>query len=349
MDISYFQKINNTYNAKSKQEVDLYLLNQHVDNHFADTIDYHIVKRNGEPFELLIIKDTDGNTFKKKIKSKNSTPFNLGDYIEWNNQIWLVTLLDTDDKTYHSGYMYLCTVPLRWQNSEGKIIERYVYSEDFTKYSSGITGNNTITIGDNQYGLTLPIDSETRKLARDMRFPIDFEDAEKPDIYKLTNRKVNLNNNEYFGRGGTMILTMSYDAFNAEEDKRVVMDNGKEVWVCNYTEVSTPPPPSEPTTPDETEDLFATISGNTNLKVGFSRTYTATLSDNDGNAVQWDDTKYGWNVVSDFDVDMTTNVNKISLTVEDVDFIGSSFLLQVIKLDDNTVIGEIKITVVDVV
>ena len=286
MDISYFQKINNTYKSKSKQETDLYLLNRHVDECFADTIDYHVVKRNGEPFELLIIKDTDGNTFKKKIKSKHSTPFNLGDYIEWNNQIWLITLLDSDDKTYHSGYMYLCTVPLRWQNSEGKIIERYVYSEDFTKYSSGITGNNTITIGDNQYGLTLPIDSETRKLARDMRFPIDFEDAEKPDIYKLTNRKVNLNNNEYFGRGGTMILTMSYDAFNAEEDKRVVMDNGKEVWVCNYTEVSPSTPPSEPTTPDETEDLSAKITckGSQELIIGGSyKTLTGSFVDKDGN------------------------------------------------------------------
>ena len=348
MDISYFQKINNTYNAKSKQDVDLYLLNQHVDNHFADSIDYHVVKRNGELFELLIIKDTDGNTFKKKIKSKHSTPFNLGDYIEWNDQIWLVTLLDTDDKTYHSGYMYLCTVPLRWQNSEGKIIERYAYSEDFTKYSSGTIGNNTITIGDNQYGLTLPIDSETRKLTRDMRFPIDFEDAEKPDIYKLTNRKVNLNNNEYFSRGGTMILTMSYDAFNADEDKRVVMDNGKEVWVCNYTEVSTPTPPSEPTTPDETEDLSATISGTTNLRIGVTRNYTATLSDKDGNAVQWDDTKYGWNVASDFDVKQTVTENKISLTVEDEDFIDSSFILSVIKLDDNSVIAEIEITVISI-
>ena len=245
--------------------------------------------------------------------------------------------------------MYLCTVPLRWQNSEGKIIERYAYSEDFTKYSSGTIGNNTITIGDNQYGLTLPIDSETRKLTRDMRFPIDFEDAEKPDIYKLTNRKVNLNNNEYFGRGGTMVLTMSYDAFNADEDKRVVMDNGKEVWVCNYTEVSTPPtPPSEPTTPDETEDLSATISGTTNLRIGVTRNYTATLSDKDGNAVQWDDTKYGWNVASDFDVKQTVTENKISLTVEDEDFIDLSFLLQIIKLDDNSVIGEIKITVIDV-
>ena len=350
MDISYFQKINNTYNAKSKQEVDLYLLNQHVDNHFADTIDYHVVKRNGEPFELLIIKDTDGNTFKKKIKSKNSTPFNLGDYIEWNNQIWLVTLLDTDDKTYHSGYMYLCTVPLRWQNSEGKIIERYVYSEDFTKYSSGITGNNTITIGDNQYGLTLPIDSETRKLARDMRFPIDFEDAEKPDIYKLTNRKVNLNNNEYFGRGGTMILTMSYDAFNAEEDKRVVMDNGKEVWVCNYTEVSipTPTPPSEPTTPDETEDLSATISGNTNLKVGFSRTYTVNFTDESGNEVDWNDVGFSWNVISDFDsglIEQTISGNIIKLSVDDENLIGGSFILSVVM--DTVTLAQIEVTIME--
>ena len=53
--------------------------------------------------------------------------------------------------------------------------------------------------------------------------------------------------------------------------------------------------------------------------------------------------------MSDFDVEQTVNVNKVSLLVDNEDFIGSSFLLQVIKLDDNTVIGEIEITVVDVV
>lgn len=348
MDISYFQKINNTYNTKSKQEVDLYLLNQHVDNHFADSIDYHVVNRNGEPFELLIIKDTDGNTFKKKIKSKHSTPFNLGDYIEWNGQFWLVTLLDTDDKTYHSGYMYLCTVPLRWQNSEGKIIERYAYSEDFTKYSSGTIGNNTITIGDNQYGLTLPIDSETRKLTRDMRFPIDFEDAEKPDTYKLTNRKVNLNNNEYFSRGGTMILTMSYDAFNADEDKRVVMDDGKEVWVCNYTEVSISSPTPPTSNPNETADLSADISGNTSLKIGFQRTYTAILKDLSGNIVQWHDSLYGWNIKSEFDVKQIVDKNTIKLSVDDEELIDSSFILQLIKLGTDEVIAEITIIVVEI-
>ena len=350
MDMSYFQKINNTYKSQSKQETDLYLLNRHVEECFADTIDYHVVKRNGEPFELLIIKDTDGNTFKKKIKSKHSTPFNLGDYIEWNNQIWLVTLLDPNEKTYHSGYMYLCTVPLRWQNSEGKIIERYAYSEDFTKYSTGVTGNNTIQIGENQYGLTIPIDSETRKLKRDMRFPIDFEDAEQPDIYELTNRKVNLNNNEYFGRGGIMVVTMSYDAFNKDKDKRVVMENGNEVWICDYNEIdntdtntpSAPTPPPE--NPDEMTDLSATISGNKNLKVGFSRTYTATITDADDNAVEWDNT-YSWNVVSDFEVGQEIDGNTIKLLIEDEDCVDSLILLQVIR--NNSVVTEIEITVVE--
>lgn len=344
MNISYFQKINNTYKSKSRQETDLYLLNRHVDECFADTVDYHVVKRNGEPFELLIIKDTDNNTFKKKIKSRPSDKFNLGDYIEWNNQIWLVTLVDTDDKTYHSGYMYLCTVPLRWQNSEGKIIERYVYAEDFTKYSNGVTGNNTITIGDNQYGLTLPVDDETKKLKRDMRFPMDFDDSEQPDIYKLTNRKVKLSDNQYFGRGGTMIVTMSFDAFNPSDDKKVTLEDGQEVWICNYNNSHTPLPPTPPE-PDETTDLRCVISGNTNLKNGYRRSYTATFTDKDGNSVDWKNVDYKWKVVSDFDIKQTINDNKIAVSFNDENLIGGSFFVQIIVVE--TVLSEIKINIVE--
>ena len=344
MDISYFQKINNTYKSKSRQETDLYLLNRHVDECFDDTIDYHVVKRNGEPFELLIIKDTDNNTFKKKIKSRPSEPFNLGDYIEWNNQIWLVTLVDTDDKTYHSGYMYLCTVPLRWQNLDGKIIERYVYAEDFTKYSNGVTGNNTITVGDNQYGLTIPVDDETKKLKRDMRFPMDFDDSEQPDIYKLTNRKVKLSDNQYFGRGGTMIVTMSFDAFNPNDDKKVTMENGQEVWICNYNNSHTPLPPT-PSEPNETTDLKCVILGNTNLKNGYRRTYTVTFADKDYNAVDWQNVNYQWKVVSDSDIKQTIADNKIIVSVNDENLIGGSFFVQI--LIGETLLSEIKVNIVE--
>lgn len=348
MDITYFQKINNTYKSSSRQETDLYLLNKHVDERFADTIDYHVVSRNGLPYELIITRDTEGNTFKKKIKAKHSTPFNLGDYIEWNNQHWLVTLIDPDEKAYHSGYMYLCTVPLRWQNSKDEIVERWAYSEDFTRYTSGVAANNTISIGDNQYGLTLPIDEETKQLKRDMRFPIDLDDSEQPDIYKLTNRKVNLNNNQYFGRGSNMIITLSYDAFNKEYDKRVTLGDGTSVWIASYVPSTTTPPdpdPSDPTLPNETANLFANITGNTNLKVGYSRSYLVNFADKDGAAVEG--VNFEWNVEGNFadKISQTISGNTIKLQVDDDSLIGESFFIEIII--ENKVVGNIKITIVE--
>ena len=318
-----------------------------MSKHFKDTFDTEEVLLNGIPTQLMIIKDTDGNTFKKKIKSVQSEKFKLGDYVYWNDQIWLITLVDVDEKTWNRGYMYLCTVPLRWQNLDGKIIERWAFAEDFTKYSNGITGNSTITVGDNQYGLTLPIDSETKKLKRDMRFSMDFDDSEQPDIYKLTNRKVKLSDNLYFGRGGTMIVTMSFDAFNPNDDKRVLMENGQEVWICNYNNSHTPLPPTLP--PNETADLRCEITGNTNLKIGYFRNYTATLSTKEGTTLEWNNSLYSWKVISKFPVDQVISENKIKLKVRDESLIGSSFLLQLIKNDEDLILAETQITVVELI
>lgn len=344
MDINYFMKIQNAYGTKNRREKELAKINNEMSKHFEDTFDTEEVLLNDVPTQLMIIKDTDGNTFKKKIKSVHGNKFNLGDYVTWNGQKWLITLVDVDEKTWNRGYMYLCTVPLRWQNSEGKIIERYVYAEDFTKYSNGVTGNNTITIGDNQYGLTLPMDEETKKLKRDMRFPIDFDDSEQPDIYKLTNRKVKLSDNQYFGRGGTMIVTMSFDAFNTNDDKKVTMEDGQEVWICNYNNSHTPLPPT-PSEPDETTDLRCVISGNTNLKNGYRRTYTVTFTDKDGNSVDWQGVNYQWNFKADFEVKQTIVDNKITVSVNDENLIGGSFFVQVIV--GETVLSEIKVNIVE--
>lgn len=349
MYIDYFMKIQNAYGTKNRREKELAKVNREMSKHFDDTFDTETVLVNDLPMQLMIIKDTDSNVFKKKIKSRHEDKFNLGDYVKWNNQIWLVTLVDVDDKTWNCGYMYLCVIPLRWQNSEGKIIERFAYSEDFTKYSSGVTVNSTIKIGDNQYGLTIPIDDETKKLHRDMRFVIDFDDSEEPDVYELTNRKIYLNNNNYFNRGGIMILTMSYDTFNADEDKHVVMDNGQEVWICNYKDVDTftslPPSPSES---NEMTDLSAIISGNKNIKVGFPRTYTVNFTDKNDDEVDWNDVDFNWNIACDFDVGLierTIKENTIKIFIDNENCIDSSFLLQIIV--NNSVIEQIKISVVE--
>lgn len=322
MDFSYFHKINNAYLSKSKQETELYLVNRNEDMYLYDNIDYAQVLRNGEPFEMIIIKDTDGNTYKKKIKSKHDTPFNLGDYIEWNNQIWLVTLLDTNDKVHHSGYMYLCTAKLHWQNSGGTIIERPVYVEDFTKYSTGTYSNNAITIGENQYGLHIPIDEETKKLRRDMRFVIDFDDVERPDVYKLSNRKMALNNDTYFGRGGTMILTLSYDVFNSNND-RLVDFKGKKVWICDYKNYYSGVIP-----PETTENLSGNIIGADSIKINLPRSYHVVFTDENGNEVS--DCNFQWNIIGSSNIKKKIEKNTIELFVDNDSLAGESFLLQVL-------------------
>ena len=267
-----------------------------------------------------------------------------GMYVFFEGGYWLIIGFPGTNGIYEKATMSLCQFKLRWQNFNGKIVERWAYTEDFTKYSNGLTGNNTLTIGDNQYGLTLPIDEETKKLKRDMRFPIDFDDSEQPDIYKLTNRKVKLNDNNSSGHGGTMIVTMSFDAFNPNDDKKVTMEDGQEVWICNYNNSHTPLPPTPPV-PDETTDLSAVISGNVNLKNGYRRTYVVTFTDKDGNDANWQDVDFKWDVENNFEITQNTYENKIDLFVDDEDIIDSSFLLQIIISDK--VVTEIKITVIE--
>ena len=237
----------------------------------------------------------------------------------------------------YTGKLIQCNYLLKWQLSDGKIVQRWTNIVSASKYDTGENGNSTIVLSSNNFTILMGYCDEALEL-EEKRVFIDIRKVPKK-VFKITR------GDDVLYNAGNMGMLLSFIADKVELNKET--DN-QELGICDYIDSSPTTPPSEPTTPDETADLSAVISGNTNLKVGFSRTYTTTLSDKDGNAVQWDDTKYGWNVTSDFDVKQSVTENKISLTVEDEDFIDSSFILSVIKLDDNSVLSEIEITVIDV-
>lgn len=90
-----------------------------------------------------------------------------------------------------------------------------------------------------------------------------------------------------------------------------------------------------------------TISGNTNLKNGFSRTYTLTITDSSGNDVTSSQNDYSWNIVSDFTdkIEQVITNNQIKLTVDDEDLFDKSFVLQVLVNSD--VKASITITIVE--
>lgn len=266
-----------------------------------------------------------------------------GDYLEYDGMVWLCLNSYSFHKLYCRATFMSCDWKIYWINANGELKSQYVIDQNSTQYNSGESGNSTMTLGASQHMLKIQCNDDTILLDSPQKFAID-KNTKKPTCYKVTQ---NDNTSYNYGKG-LCCITVSETQLNQETDKLITLEDGTQVWVCGYVETSIPTQP-QPSTPDETTILSATITGNTNLKNGFSRTYTATISDADSNVIEWDDSLYGWNVVSDFAVEQNVTGNKIKLFVDDESLIGGSFLLQIIKLDDNTVVSQIEIAVCDVV
>ena len=330
-----------TQHGTTQRERIVNRLKTNLNNKLQDNPSYKSVKLNGEETNLII--NTSTKPYYKEFQSLPDQRILAGDYVEWADSIWLVLNADSDDEVYTDGNLRQRQHKIFWQKADGTIVSRYAYTENASAYNNGETGNNTITLQSNQFMVYLPYDDETVELDNGKRVHMSRSNRKcKP--YELT-RPDDITYG--FGKKGVLNIIFTQTQYNPDEDKLVTLEDGTQAWICNYIPISSPIPP-QPSNPDETAVLNAVISGASNLKIGVTRTYTATLSDKDGNAVQWDDTKYGWNVASDFNVKQAVTENKISLTVEDEDFIDSSFILSVIKLDDGSVIAEIEITVIDV-
>jgi hypothetical protein len=342
INLDYFKKINNAYSSSSKNETDLFVMNRHFDRNFDGSVAHRHVLKNGKPYEVLILRDTEKQTKSKRIRTKNSTPFTLGDYIEWDNQMWLVTRVDTDKKAHISGLMTLCEYQLSWQNRLGNIVQRWCTTDDFTRYASGVSGNRNIQVGDKQFGLTFPVDDETKLLKRDRRFAIDFDGVVPPDVYRLTNRKVYLDDYRYFGGGALTTITVSFDMFSKERDKLVALEDGSDVWICDYHER----PLDEEDVEVERLDISAKINGRKDLLIGSTRTYSPTFTDNNGSKIEY--VGHTWEVLCDFieDIDIKLNNDGLKLTVTNRALARKKFKLQLIV--NEIVYDEIEITIDDV-
>ena len=288
-----------------------------------------------------------GNIANTQLKSMERTilvpigTLHSGDYVFFEDEYWIVDGRPGNNKSYEKATLKECQYKLRWQKDDGTIIERWANLTSSSKYDVGENGNNTIILSSNNYLIIIPNDKDSMTLDGKRVF-IDLSDV-PTKVFKITRNDDVLYN--HHTHGGTLNLIADKTELNKEKDNQ-------ELWLCDYIDTSnpsTPPtPPSEPTTPDETEDLSATISGNTNLKVGFSRTYTVNFTDESGNEVDWNDVGFSWNVISDFDsglIEQTISGNAIKLSVDDENLIGGSFILSVVM--DTVTLAQIEVTIME--
>lgn len=262
-----------------------------------------------------------------------------GDYLEYEGMVWLCLNSYSFHKLYCRATFMSCDWKIYWINENGELKSQYVIDQNSTQYNSGETGNSTMTLGSAQHMLKMQCNDDTVILDSPMRFAID-KNIKKPTCYKVTQ-----NDNTAYNYGkGLCCVTVTETLLNTESDKLITLDDGTQVWICDYVEV-TPLPPT-PSEPNETTDLRCVIIGTYyTLRAMYKRNYTASFTDKDGNAVDLNTIDYQWNIVANFPVKQTIVDNKITVSVENEDLIGSSFLLQVIQ--SGAVLAEVEIKIVE--
>ncbi len=322
-----------TAEGKTQRDRNITRLRNQINNKVFANPSYKSVKINGVETNLII--DSGTQTYYKEFKSLPNQEINIGDYVDFANSKWIVATCDYDDEIYRDGKLCQCNYLLKWQNELGEIIERWAVILSASKYNDGTDGGNVITLGSDQLSVMIPLDKESLKLKKSMgkKFFIDYN-TEDSTAYELTGTG-NVPDT-YNGHGVTSWIVKEC-AYTANEDDL-------KYGVCNYKVIDTPTPPS-PSNPNETTDLTAVITGNTNLRNSYRRTYTVTFANKDGSTVDWQEVNYHWNIVADFDAKQTVNDNKITISVNDENLIGGSFLLQTIV--NETVVGEIQISIVE--
>ena len=308
-----------TQHGATQRERIVNRLKTNLNNKLQDNPSYKSVKINGEETKLII--NTSTKPYYKEFQSLPDQKILAGDYVEWADSMWLVLNADSDDEVYTDGTLRQCQHCIYWQKSDGTIVSRYAYTENASAYNNGEAGNHTITLQSNQFMVYLPYDEETAELDNGKRVHMSRSNSKcKP--YELT-RPDDVTYG--FGKKGVLNIIFTQTQYNQGNDKLITLEDGTQAWICDYLDF-TLTPPSEPSTPDETADLWNMKISCPNLEIkptGYPKTLTATLyNTKTGETIP--DIVYEWNIQSDISefisYTVVDNVLKISLSKEYEDF-----------------------------
>lgn len=272
-----------------------------------------------------------GNLASTLLKSMERTiiapigTLKAGMYVLYENRYWLITGYPGNNKIYEKATMYICQYKIKWQKSDGTIVEKWANFTSASKYDVGVFENKTITVASNNFTILIPEDDDGITLD-EKRIFIDRNIHSTKKVFKITRSDDVL---YLFGEehGGILSFIADRTEFNEETDR-------PDLGICDYIEI-----------PDNNDDggeivlPEISISGSDKLKLGFEKTYSVKTK----NDIQIEN--FTWNIISDFKIKKKEIENKIILRVSDDKCIGHSFLLQV-KIE-NDVVSEKEITVVE--
>lgn len=267
-----------------------------------------------------------------------------GDYLEYDNMIWLCLNSFSFHKLYCRATFMSCDWKLFWQDKNGEIKNIYVIDQNSTQYNSGESGNQHVTLGTAQHMLRMQCNEDTIVFDSPQRFAID-KNIKNPTCYKVTQ---NDNSSYNYGKG-LCCVTVTENTLNPKVDKFIKLNTGEEVWICDYYSIGDNEEQDKPVEPlpDENNKYTVNISGSNKLKVGIPKKYTVSIYDMNNSSIL-SSTKFSWNVIctSEIKQSLSGDYNEtLTLTVDDESLIGKSFITQIII--NKAVVCEKTIDIID--
>lgn len=279
-----------------------------------------------ESIQVRIYKRSfsNANGVTMKFQTLIDTPIIVGDivYDSVADEYLICTESFNIDGIHWQGKFTLCNWILKWQNKDGDILEYPCHDINATQYNSGERFSQQVTIGSSQHLVILPCDDNTVVLNSPQRFFLD-KNIENPTSFIVTQ---NDNTSYSFGKKGLVRITLMQCENNHATDR---FDLG----ICDYID-------KETIKTDNANDVFVSksvISYETNVikSGGDLQVFTAKFFDNNGYEITNVIPK--WKVICDFEdvLEIEKYNNKISIGVDNDDYIDEEFKLVLSDNDDN--------------
>ena len=189
-----------------------------------------------------------------------------GDYIKFENTIWMVSSFVGNNKFYEKGIMIYCNYTIKFQSTTGTILSYPCITSGKT-YSDD--ESNIMTLPSNRRSILLPFDEYTVRLRnsenRTCRFYVDKSDSPTP--YKIIGDPDTTTYN--YGSKGLIYIIVEQDEKNTTVDR-------PDLGICDYFTPTVIPDPVDPEVPTEIVAITSDATDN-NVILGITHTFNATF------------------------------------------------------------------------
>ena len=265
-----------------------------------------------------VIQGNSADTHLNSVKRVGLFPIGTvktGMYVYFDNTYWLITGYPSSNKSYEKVSLDICQYKLKWQNSNGDIIERWGNFTSASKYDDGLKESKTLILSSDNLNILLPNDKESLGLAYKRVFVDTNPKPEKVYIISRTDDVLY----DFGEHGGILSFIADKTEFNATKDNQ-------ELGICDYIYPASSSGNNETTVLNG--DIVGVIQGNKVLKVGFKRTYKAVLTNKIGTLIGWNDDFY-WNIYPSSKVKLNINNNTVDIFADNESLIGQTIAVEI--------------------